>query len=109
MRLLLAFTLLLFACDKLSVEGMDDAGTAGINPELEQEAQELNKLGVEHDMLESKVEITAALLEEAQEQLAEAKSAEQKAAAIAQRDKADKEHKRAKAALLRFQRQTIAP
>ena len=105
MRVLLALTLLLFACDKITALPHDDAGMAEINPETERETQEFNKLGVERDMLATKVQITKELLVEAQGQLEDAKTKEYVAAARARRDRANKEHESAVAALLRFKRQ----
>lgn len=106
MRVLLALALLLFACDKLAPADKDDGGIEEINPELEKEAQELSKLGVERDMLEAKVQITKENLVEAQGELEDAKTKEEKAAASTRRDKAEQEHKSAEAALARFKSQT---
>jgi hypothetical protein len=106
MRVLLALALLLFACDKLTPTETDDAGTEEINPELEREAEELNKLGVERDMLEAKVQITKENLVEARGQIGDAKTKEEKAAATLQFEKAQQEHKSAEAELARFKKQS---
>ena len=105
MRVLLALTLFLFACDKLTPVVDEDAGVSEINVELEQEAQELDKLGVERSMLDTKVQITKEDFGAAQSELEDAKTSEQKAAATAKRDKAKREYDSAEAALLRFKRE----
>ncbi len=114
MRVLLAltfaltFALLLFACDKIAPGVQEDAGKPEINVELEQEAQELNKLGVERDMLNTKVQITKEELGAALSELEDAKTSEQKATATARRELANVEYKAAEAALLRFKRKHSA-
>lgn len=109
MRVILALALLLFACDKIA-KGVDEdaGGVPGINVELEQEAQELDKLGVERDMLDTKVQITQEELAVAKSHVEEAKTPEQKAAATATWNRAEKEYKAAEAALRRFKREQAA-
>jgi len=72
------------------------------NPELEREADELGKLSVERDMLESKVQGTREALADAVDELADAKTEAEKKAAARKKSRAAAEHKRAKAALERF-------
>ena len=72
------------------------------NPELEREADELGKLSVERDMLESKVQGTSEALADAVDELADAKTRAEKKAAAQKKSKAAAEHQRAKAALDRF-------
>jgi hypothetical protein len=108
MRVLLALSLLLFACDKIAPGAQEDAGAQEINVELEQEAQELDKLGVERDMLDTKVQITKEELGAAESQLEDAKTSEQKTAARANRDKAKLAYKAAEAALLHFKHKQAA-
>jgi hypothetical protein len=108
--------LLLFGCNQFEEPGdealpcstepceeglVDDEAPA---PELEREADEMGKLGVERDMLESKVQLTSEVLEEATEDLKDAKSAAQKKAAARAKALAAAEHKRASEALARFSR-----
>lgn len=108
MRAVLALTLLLFACDKIAPAAQDDAGPYEIDVELEQEAQELDKLGVERDMLDTKSQITKEALGAAESELVDAKTLEQKAAARTRRDRAKREYEAAEADLRRFKRQNAA-
>ena len=71
-------------------------------PELEREADDLGKLGVERDMLESKVKLASEQLQEAEEELRDAASDADKTAARAKRTKASSDHKLATQALERF-------
>lgn len=74
-------------------------------PELEREADDLGKLGVERDMLEAKVKDSKRELDEAIEELADAKSESDKAAARQKKARLVAAHKKATEALKAFKAQ----
>lgn len=74
-------------------------------PHLEREADNLGKLGVERDMLESKVKVAREQLTEAGEELLDAKSNAEKKAARQKKSRAAADHKSAIRALEAFKKQ----
>tara|TARA_R110002096_G_scaffold435826_2_gene663604 strand:+ start:148150 stop:148566 length:417 start_codon:yes stop_codon:yes gene_type:complete len=124
-RLTMLSALLLLGCDQLGEPGnespvcatSEDCGDGLVcldtdcvapssedlpNPALEREADDLGKLGVERDMLESKVAITNEALEDAIEVLKDAKTDEEKRSAAKNKSKAAAAHMSAKTALNLF-------
>ena len=76
------------------------------DPEVEREADDLGKLGVERDMLESKVQTASEELAEAVEEWEDATGGEQKRAALQKKTRAAARHKSATEALSRFAKKT---
>ena len=104
MRVVIALSLLLLGCNQLGELGdepeQDESFT--IDPEQEREADEFNKLGVERDLLEAKLNSTNEALAEAEDQLRDAKNDQQKKAAAKNKKSAQNAQRKAKKALDAF-------
>ncbi len=104
MRALLLGSLLLLGCNQLLESGdeLEQDEKYTIDPAQEREAEEFNKLGVERDMLEAKLRSSNEALAEAEEELRDAKTSDEKKSATKQRRAALDSQRQAKQALDAF-------